>query len=87
MSSTITLHCRFFASIRERLASSEETVTLPHDINTVAQVRAWLMERGGAWQVLGGHHVCMAYQQEICDGLTKIENGGELAFFPPVTGG
>jgi molybdopterin synthase sulfur carrier subunit len=29
----------------------------------------------------------MAFNQVMCDSHTPVREGGELAFFPPVTGG
>jgi len=80
---------RFFASVREQLGCSEETVTLPAEVKTVGQVRVWLIARGGVWaQALGGKpNLQMAYQLELCDASKKIEEESEIAFFPPVTGG
>ena len=89
MSTGITLHLRFFASVRERLGCSEERVILPVDVKTVGQVRQWLMARGGVWAdtLAHGLNLRMAYQLEMCGEAEEITEDGELAFFPPVTGG
>ena len=83
------IQLRFFASIREKLATSEETVDLPAQIKTVGDVRQWLIARGGVWAetLAEGCALRMAYQQQMTDADTVIEDGGEVAFFPPVTGG
>lgn len=83
------IQLRFFASVREKLGISEEIADLPEEINTVGQVRAWLMARGGVWaEVLAeGRSLRMAYNQQMTDADTLIADGAEVAFFPPVTGG
>lgn len=83
------IELRFFASVRETLGVTQETVVVPAHVKTVGEVRAWLRERGALWaEVLGdGRALRMAYNQEMTDAATLITDGGEVAFFPPVTGG
>lgn len=87
--SDVTVHIHFFASLREQLDCSEETVTLPAEVITVGQLRQWLMARSSVWSQALSHHrnLQMAYQRELCDSSTMISDGSEIAFFPPVTGG
>lgn len=89
MSLQLIIKLRFFASVREKLNCSEETVLLPPEVTTVGQVRQWLIARGGVWaDALGqSQNLRMAYQLDVCDAEKKIANGHEIAFFPPVTGG
>ena len=83
------IQLRFFASMREKLGCSEEIVELPEQIKTVGEVRNYLIGRGGAWaEVLAeGRAVRMAYNLQMTGAETLIEDGAEVAFFPPVTGG
>lgn len=83
------IQLRFFASVREALGTSQETVTLPSGIATVGEVRAYLRERGGAWAdtLAEGRALRMAYNQVMTGPDTLVRDGGEVAFFPPVTGG
>lgn len=85
----MNIQLRFFASVREALGVSQETVTLPAGVATVGDVRAFLRERGGKWaEVLAdGKALRMAYDQQMSDAATPVREGGEVAFFPPVTGG
>ena len=85
----MNIQLRFFAGIREALGTSQETLSLPAHVQTVGEVRAWLCERGGVWrEALGeGRALRMAYNQQMSDAGTRIDDGGEVAFFPPVTGG
>jgi molybdopterin synthase sulfur carrier subunit len=80
---------RFFASVREALGTSNETLSLPDEARTVGQLRALLVARGGVWQqALGeGRVLRMACNQVMCTADTALNDGCEVAFFPPVTGG
>lgn len=83
------IQLRFFASIRETLGTSQETVILPPEIMTVGHVRQWLQERGGAWSetLAEGRALRMALNQTMCGPDTALVPNAEVAFFPPVTGG
>lgn len=85
----MNIELRFFASVREALGTSSETVSLPPEVKTVGDVRRFLIARGGKWaEVLAeGKSLRMACQQQMTDASTKISEGCEVAFFPPVTGG
>jgi molybdopterin synthase sulfur carrier subunit len=80
---------RFFAGVREALGTSQEELTLPDHVKTVGQVRRHLHERGGAWAeaLAEGRAVRMAFNHQMTGPDTAIEEGCEVAFFPPVTGG
>lgn len=83
------IHLRFFASVRELLGTSSETLAVPDDVRSVGAVRTLLAARGGAWaEALGeGRALRMALNQVMCPDSTPLQDGGEVAFFPPVTGG
>jgi len=85
----MNIQLRFFAGIRETLGMAKEAVNLPDGIDSVGAVRNFLIERGGVWeQALNEQRpLRMAYNQEMADTRTPIAEGGEIAFFPPVTGG
>lgn len=85
----MNIQLRFFASVREALKVTQESVTVPAEVKTVGDVRAFLRARGGVWaEVLAdGRPLRMAYNQEMTTADTPIEDGSEVAFFPPVTGG
>ncbi|MGH8809185.1 MAG: molybdopterin converting factor subunit 1 [Noviherbaspirillum sp.] len=85
----MNIRLRFFASVREALGTSQEMVALPADILTVGDVRAHLRGRGGVWAetLAEGRALRMAYNHQMSGADTRISEGGELAFFPPVTGG
>lgn len=83
------IQLRFFASVREKLGTSQETVSVPESVQTVGDVRSWLRERGGPWSdvLAEGRALRMACNQEMTDAGARITEGCEIAFFPPVTGG
>lgn len=78
----------FFASFRERLNSRGREVSI-HTPATVATVVDQLVADGGeSWgEVLHGENVVIALNQEVCEREAAVEDGDELAFYPPVTGG
>ncbi|MES2125948.1 MAG: molybdopterin converting factor subunit 1 [Pseudomonadota bacterium] len=80
---------RFFASVREALGTSMEVMDLPASVDTVGALRQHLVARGGVWeQALSEQRALrMAYNQAMCDALVQLDDGAEVAFFPPVTGG
>ncbi|MES2899461.1 MAG: molybdopterin converting factor subunit 1 [Pseudomonadota bacterium] len=80
---------RFFASVREALDTSDEKLTVPDGVSTVGAVRALLQARGGKWAeaLADDKPLRTAFNQVMCCADTAITEGGEVAFFPPVTGG
>ncbi len=85
----MNIQLRFFASVRESLGTAQESVALPGHVKTVGDVRQFLIARGGAWgeALAEGRALRMAYNHQMCDAAIVIAEGGEVAFFPPVTGG
>lgn len=83
------IQLRFFASVRESIGTAEESLDLPVEVRTVGELRAYLRSRGGAWaeSLAEGRALRMAYNQQMTGPETALGDGGEVAFFPPVTGG
>jgi molybdopterin synthase sulfur carrier subunit len=83
------LELRFFASLREALGVSQESIVIPDSIKTIADLRAHLVQRGNPWsEVLAqGKVLRCALNQVIVDASTPLQENAEVAFFPPVTGG
>ena len=83
------IELRYFASVREALGVAQEAVEVPDDVATVGDVRSWLRTRGGAWAetLAEGRALCMACNHTMIDAGTRLTDGCEVAFFPPVTGG
>ncbi len=83
------LRIRYFASLREAFGAESEELELPDEVTTVGALRGWLAARGGVWaeQMAPGRPVRAAVQQRMVTADAEIVAGGEVAFFPPVTGG
>ena len=83
------LELRFFASLREALGVSQESIVIPDSIKTIADLRAHLIQRGNPWsEVLAqGKVLRCALNQVMVDASTPLQENAEVAFFPPVTGG
>ena len=83
------LELRFFASLREALGVSQESIIIPDNVQTIADLREHLIERGNPWaEVLANGKVLRcALNQHMVDPNTPLQEGAEVAFFPPVTGG
>lgn len=87
--SDMNIQLRFFASVREALGTSQETLAVPARVRTIADLREFLRERGEAWAeaLAEGRALRVAYNQQMADANTPLSEGCEVAFFPPVTGG
>ena len=83
------LELRFFASLREALGVSQEAIEVPSSVKTIADLRLYLIGRGNSWaEVLAeGKVLRCALNQHMVDPSTSLQEGAEVAFFPPVTGG
>jgi len=79
----------YFASLREQLNKASEQLECPGAVSSVGELRKWLCERGSPWsQVLDTDAlVMMSINHEMADPGSEINDGDEIAFFPPVTGG
>lgn len=78
---------RYFASLREALGPGE-TLEVPTGA-TLGQLRDTLIAAGDTHGRLlaRGRAVRCAHNQVMADESQAIEEGAEVAFFPPVTGG
>jgi sulfur-carrier protein len=83
----VKVSVRYFASVREALGQSAETVeTRARDL---AALRDELVARGGAYaqSLARGKALRMALDQVMSEESAALREGCEVAFFPPVTGG
>lgn len=79
----------FFARVREQLNTDELQVSL-NGISNVAELVSFLIaENGSLWAdvLQAPQGVLVAVNQEMCSMDMSIDEGDEVAFFPPVTGG
>lgn len=79
----------YFAWVRERIGRTDETVELPADVATVADLIAWLAARGEGYAAAleRPEMIRVAIDQEHVEHDTLLPKDGEIALFPPMTGG
>ena len=79
----------YFAWVREKIGRASETVELPASVETVADLVAWLRERGPEYvdAFAKPEVVRAAIDRAHVKTSTRIAGAREIAFFPPVTGG
>lgn len=79
----------YFASLRERLDCSRESLALPAGTPTVGDLVERLRSREGAWAeaFAPGRDWRVAVNRDMANLATPVKPGDEIAFFPPVTGG
>jgi molybdopterin synthase sulfur carrier subunit len=79
----------YFARLREAVGRDRETIELPAGVDTVGALRGWLTARGAPWSdaFTELRRIRAAVEQTMAGDETKLADGAEVAFFPPVTGG
>lgn len=76
----------FFAQVRELVGT--DALTLPAEYPTVEALRQTLCQRGDKWQLaLEAGNLLAAVNQALVTAEHPLQDGDEVAFFPPVTGG
>ena len=85
----MTVRLLYFAWVREKLGRAEETVVLPVEVTTVADVLAWQVKRGPEYAEVFTRAgiVRVAVDQTHALAVATVKGAREIAFFPPVTGG
>lgn len=83
------LHVLYFAALRERLGRSRDDLEVPVLVSSVGALRAHLVARGEPWASSFAEmkRLRVAVNQAMASDATPIDDGAEVAFFPPVTGG
>lgn len=81
------INVRYFASLREALGPAE-TVDVPTGA-TLGMLRDRLIDASTkhAQTLARGRAVRCALNQVMSDENARLDDGAEVAFFPPVTGG
>jgi molybdopterin synthase sulfur carrier subunit len=80
------IEIRYFASFRESLGLEAERLEWPAPLPAAVLLER-LSGRPEPWaRVLGGR-VMVAINQELAGLDARVQDGDEVAFFPPVTGG
>jgi len=76
----------FFAQVRELVETAE--LSLSADYATVDELRAALAARGDRWDLaLSAGKLLASVNQTLVSLQHPVQDGDEVAFFPPVTGG
>lgn len=83
------IQLKFFASLRESLDLTEMELTVPQEVKTVTDLRAYLIAIDDHWaEALSFKKpIRVAIHQTMVEPETLLEDNTEVAFFPPVTGG
>jgi molybdopterin synthase sulfur carrier subunit len=78
----------FFAALRERLDCEQYLLSCDGNFMDISTVLSQLKNRCQSWQLeLSRTDLLCALNQQLVPLNTKVKDGDELAFFPPVTGG
>jgi sulfur-carrier protein len=79
----------YFAWVRERIGISGEHVALPAAVTTVSDLLDWLSGRGDGYAaaLAQRERIRIAVNQDYVGLSHAIQDGDEIALFPPVTGG
>jgi molybdopterin synthase sulfur carrier subunit len=85
----VKLSVLYFARLRDAIGTSGEHVDVPADVATVGDLRQWLTRRGAPWSEAFAQvrPIRAAVDQAMAVDATRLRDGAEVAFFPPVTGG
>lgn len=79
----------YFAWVRERIGKQEEEVAPPAEVTTVAELLEWLKARGAGYESALAHPevIRVAVDHAHVAHSARLPANGEIALFPPMTGG
>ncbi len=79
----------YFAWVRERIGKTEEMLSPPPEIATVADLIGWLKARGDTYAAAFANEATIraAIDRAHVKHDAAIAGAREIAFFPPMTGG
>ena len=79
----------YFAWVRERIGLKEEEVALPSEVVTAGDLLDWLKQRGPEYEhaLSEPRAIRVAIDRVHANRETPIGTAGEVALFPPMTGG
>ena len=79
----------YFAWVRERVGKADEDIAPPASVKTVEELMGWLAKRGEeyAHAFENPKVIRAAIDRKHVRPDSAIAGAGEIAFFPPMTGG
>ena len=79
----------YFAWLRQKIGTGEETLEIPAEVTTVQGLVDWLITQEGGYSdaFKDTSAIKVAINQEFADFNATLSPNDEVAFFPPVTGG
>lgn len=79
----------YFAWVRERIGKEEETLDRPAGVETVSDLLDWLKARGDGYAAALERPdiIRVAIDRQHVAHDTRLPADGEVALFPPMTGG
>ena len=84
----MTITVKFFSLIREAVETEQLTLELKDNLTTIEGLKNELGLRGEAWKEALSHpNLIQAVNQRVVFQEEPINDGDEVAFFPPMTGG
>jgi len=83
------LRLLYFAWVKEKTGIGAEDIDLPAEVRTIGDLIAWLKSRGPEYANAFERTevIKAAIDQRHVRHDAEIRGAGEIAFFPPVTGG
>ena len=85
----MTVTVKYFAWVREQIGVGQETIELPPDVETVADLITLLKTKGPEYEAafVKPEVIRAAVDQTHAQHTAAVSSAREVAFFPPVTGG
>jgi molybdopterin synthase sulfur carrier subunit len=79
----------YFAWVRQKIGRSEEELSVPANVTTVASLIDYLKRQGPGYEAAfeNPERLRCAVNQEHARFDARVRPNDEVAFFPPVTGG
>jgi molybdopterin synthase sulfur carrier subunit len=79
----------YFAWVRERIGKTEEELDPPASVRTIAELIEWLRGRGEEYSHAfeNPRVIRAAIDRAHVKADATVAGAGEIAFFPPMTGG
>ena len=83
------LKIHYFASVREAMQREEDSLALPDNVETVADLVAYLVAEDDRFAAVAdtGNPLLVAINHSVVDREARLADNDEVAFFPPMTGG